>query len=145
MSRSRILIISVLGGLALLVILLDAIVVVSRPQWCCGPEIPLYPGATQVQSSVRAIFGKYTDDFRRVRYFTTASGEELRTFYRNEYVAKGYHYNDCCNLRFGDNGLMMITGENGFGDLEVTWTRAAGGQLVDASISAFGAIACDCM
>lgn len=146
MNRRKAFMLSVLGGTTLVVWALIAILLLTRPQWCCGPEVPVYPGATQVQSSVEGIFDKEMNNLRTVHYFTTASADQVKAFYRKTLEARGYSYNECCNLRYGGAGLYMMAGIQGLGgDLEVTWSGVAGGLVVEASFTDFRALACDCI
>jgi hypothetical protein len=123
-------------------LLLGLLLVLEYRSWCCGPELPMYPGATHVQSTQATIFDAPTSDMRHVTYRTTASVQEVVAYYKAEGEKRGYPcYRDLTRLQTA--GLSLV-GRSDYstegGDIVVTWREGAGATFVDVRMLPFRSI-----
>jgi hypothetical protein len=149
-KRQKVILGCLLGALASL-FALSLFVIVATLVWragnCCGPDIPVYPSAMQVQVTERSIFedfDRYEDHpLKKVTYRTQASPEKIKSFYKVEFEKRGYRYDSACNRLYGDTGMVMIADEIHVGNFRVTWNSSNGETFVEAFNSPLHTISCD--
>jgi len=67
--------------------------------WHAVPDIPIYPGAQQVQKSVnKDATGTPTDPIASLTFATPDKAGDLYTFYHRKLRADGWLYDTCCKM-----------------------------------------------
>jgi hypothetical protein len=134
----------------------------SRGVFDSGPPLPVYPGASVIDTGTSHLFG-LTKAIRRsssftiafVKYRTTAPAEQVLAFSRQQLEKQGYYYDECCTSlhnggHAGPPGIIMGCDycPDGYSDGEtigVDTSRDADGQLLVDVSRGTSRLLCDCL